>query len=163
MIKNRRQEIVSFEAPPILLIKHIMIPFDDSDYSRTAFEFALDLARRYNAKISVVSIMYSSVMGSSFLDRTEHQTTIEKTRLRKLKSSFEDFKLRTEKFKVPFFSDIIVANSVSEAILAFASSKKVDLIIMGTRGRMGSPRHMRLGSVAIDVSQSSLCPVLFVK
>lgn len=162
MLKNKKQ-VISFEAPPVLLIKHIMVPFDDSDYSRTAFEFALDLARRYKAKISVLSVMYSSVMGSSFLDRTEHQTTIEKTRLRKLKSSFSDFKLRTEKFKVPFFSDVIVAGSVSEALLAFASSKKVDLIIMGTRGRMGSPRHMRMGSVAIDVSQSSLCPVLFVK
>lgn len=162
MVKERNQ-VLSFENPPLLVIKHILIPYDDSDYSKKAFEFGLDLARKYNSKISIISVMYSSVMGSSFLERQEHQTSIERTRLRKLTNSFSEYRLRSRKLKIPFYSEIVVSNSVSESVLSFASSKKVDLIIMGTRGRVGSPRMMRLGSVAIDVSQSSSCPVLFVK
>ena len=152
-----------FEEPRTLLIRHILVPFDDSSYSHTAFEYALDLAKKYGAKVSVVSVMYSSVFGSSFLDLTAHQTSIERSHMRRLTNVFRDMKSTALKYKVPFNSEVIVSSSVSETILSFASSQKADLIIMGTRGRTGSPRHMRLGSVAMDVSQSSLCPVLFVK
>lgn len=152
-----------FEKSKILLIRHILVPFDDSDYSYTAFEYALDLAKRYGSKISVISIMYSNVFGSSFLDLTSHQTSIEQTRVKRLSIIFKKMKLIASKFQIPFSSEIIISSSVSESILSFASSQKVDMIIMGTRGRVGGPRHMRLGSVSMDVSQYSSCPVLFVK
>ena len=167
MEKKRKQVLEytpqRFEEPRTLLIRHVLVPFDDSDYSRAAFEYALDLAKKYGAKISVISIMYSSVFGSSFLDLTAHQTSIEKTRLRKLSKTFTGMKSLAIKFGIPFSSEIIVSSSVSESILSFASSQKADMIIMGTRGRAGGPRHMRLGSVAVDVSQSAICPVMFVK
>ena len=62
-----------------------------------------------------------------------------------------------------FNADVVMASSVAETILAFASSQKAELIVMGTRGRNSGPRHLRLGSVAIDVSQRSNVPVLLVK
>ena len=167
MVKKSKQVLSyktqKFEDPRTLLIRHILVPFDDSEYSYTAFEFSLDLAKKYGAKITAISVMYSSVFGSSFLDLTAHQTSIEKTRIRRLNKAFRDMRLTAGKYGISFSSEVIVSSSVAESILAFSSSQKADLIIMGTRGRAGSPRHMRLGSVAMDVCQSSLCPVLFVK
>jgi len=152
-----------FTEPKMILIRHILVPFDDSDYSRAAFDFALDLAKKYDAKVSVISVMYSSVIGSSFLEINAHQTSIERTRIEKLSKGFAELKLLAIKHKVSFTADVIMSSSVAQTILAFASSQKADLIVMGTRGRVGGPRHLRLGSVAIDVSQNSSCPVLFVK
>lgn len=167
MAKKSRQVLAykpqKFEESKTLLIRHILVPFDDSKYSRTAFEYAIDLAKKYGSKISVISIMYSSVFGSSFLDLTAHQTSIERTRLKKLTEEFRRMKQNAAKYHIPISSEVIMSSSVSESILSFASSQKADMIIMGTRGRTGGPRHMRLGSVAMDVSQASFCPVLFVK
>ncbi|MFB5597405.1 MAG: universal stress protein, partial [Nitrosopumilaceae archaeon] len=138
-------------------------PYDDSVYSDSAFDIALDLAKKYGAKVSAVSVMYSSVAGGSFVDLSTHQTSIEKTRVSRLSKIFKEMKLLAAKYGVHLTTNVILSSSVSETILAFASSQKADLIVMGTRGRTGGPRHMRLGSVAMDVSQNSSCPVLFVK
>ena len=158
-----KHEIQKFLEPKMVLVRHILVPFDDSDYSRTAFDFGLDLAKKYGAKISVISVMYSSAIGSSFLDINPHQTSMEKTRIERLSKEFGLFKVLADKHKVEFNADVVMSSSVAETILAFASSQKAELIVMGTRGRNGGPRHLRLGSVAIDVSQRSNIPVLLVK
>ena len=161
MLKKSAQVLNSNDHYKIsqILIQHILVPFDDSIYSYSAFKFALDLAEKYGAKISVISIIYSS----SFTDINAHQTSIEKTHLVNKAKAFKKMREVSTKFKIPFTSELILASSVAEAILAFASSQKADLIVMGTRGKTGGPKHMRLGSVAVEVSQSSLCPVIFVK
>ena len=151
------------EEPRAFLIRHILVPYDNSVYSNVAFDIALDLAKKYGAKVSAVSVMYSSIAGGSFLDLSTHQTSIERTRLRKLAKIFKEMRLLAAKYGVPLTTEVVISSSVAETILSFASSQKADLIVMGTRGRTGGPRQMRLGSVAIDVSQDSSCPVLFAK
>ena len=165
---NKGNQVLSYklqklEEPKALLIRHILVPYDDSVYSDAAFDIALDLAKKYGAKVSAVSVMYSGIVGSSFLDLTAHQTSIEKSRLRRLGKIFKEMKLLAAKYKIPLTTEVIVSSSVAETILAFASSQKADLIVMVTRGRTGGPKHMRLGSVAMDVSQYASCPVLFAK
>ena len=54
-------------------IKHILVPYDDSQYSNRAFVYALDLAKKYGANLSVISIMYSSPLPTHI----QHQTTID--------------------------------------------------------------------------------------
>lgn len=144
-------------------IKHILVPFDDSDRSFNAFNFALDLAKKYHSSLSVVTVMYSSVLGSSFLDIPAHETYIEKTRLKRLSHVFNRLKTAAEKFQVPFISEIILSSSVAESLLSFANSYKSDLIVLGTRGRTGSPLRLQLGSVATLISHNATCPVLLVK
>jgi nucleotide-binding universal stress UspA family protein len=151
------------DEPQALLLRHILVPYDDSVFSDAAFDIALDLAKKYGAKVSAVSVMYSGIVGSSFLDLGAHQTSIERTRLRRLSKIFKEMKLLAARYRVPLTTEVIVSSYVSETILAFASSQKADLIVMGTRGRTGGPKHMRIGSVAMDVSQYSSCPVLFAK
>ena len=127
------------------------------------FEQCVPAAKKYGAKISVLSVMYSSAVSSSFLDINSHQTSIERNRLKRLSKEFGVLKALADKRKVSFNADVIMSSSVAETILSFASSQKAELIVMGTRGRTGGPRHLRLGSVAVDVTQNSNVPVLLVK
>ncbi len=48
------------------------------------------------------------------------------------------------------------------AIVAFASATDVDLVVMGTHGRVDR-EHMLTGSVAEGVVRSAACPVLTVR
>lgn len=52
--------------------------------------------------------------------------------------------------------------SVEGAILNYAESENLDLIVIGTRGRSGITR-MLLGSVASEVVTYATCPVMAVK
>lgn len=166
MIKNNQlleYTPKKFEEPKTLLIRNILVPFDDSAISFNAYNIAIDLAKKYHAKLHVLSVMYSSVMNSSFLDITAHQTEIERSRLKRLRNEFKDLKSAATKYGIPFVAEVVISSSVAESILSYASYQKVDLIVMGTRGRVGGPRHLRLGSIAVDVSQNSMCPVMLVK
>ncbi len=54
-------------------IRHILVPYDNSAYSNRAFVYALDLPKKYGAKLSVISIMYSSFNPTDI----RHQTTVD--------------------------------------------------------------------------------------
>ncbi|CAE6494689.1 universal stress protein [Candidatus Nitrosotenuis uzonensis] len=144
------------------LIKHILVPFDLSDMSHRAFEFSLDLAKKYNARISVLTIMYSEVLSSSFLDMSSHQKIIEKEKINQISTSFKLLEGAAKKFSVQLKSDMVFSKNVADTILSFSTNRKVDLIVMGTRAR-SSPRRFMIGSVVMDVIQKTSCPVILVK
>ncbi|MGH9926586.1 MAG: universal stress protein, partial [Nitrososphaeraceae archaeon] len=56
----------------------------------------------------------------------------------------------------------VTSTSVPAAIIDYASINKVNLIVIGTRGRSGIKKVL-LGSVAQEVIRESRCPVLVVK
>lgn len=144
------------------LIKHVLVPFDESEISYHAFEFALDLAKKYQARLSVLTVMHSEILASSFLEVSSHQKIVERQRVAELNHLFRIMKDIAKRFKVSFYSDIILSRSVSDSIVAFCSQHKVNLIVMGTRSRQGPKRYL-IGSVAIDVLQKASCPIIFVK
>ncbi|MEM3064168.1 MAG: universal stress protein [Candidatus Nitrosotenuis sp.] len=144
------------------LIKHVLVPFDESEISYHAFEFALDLAKKYQARLSVLTVMHSEILASSFLDVSSHQKIVERQRVKELSHIFRIMSDVAKRFSVSFYSDIILSRSVSDSIVAFCSQHKVNLIVMGTRSRQGSKRYL-IGSVAIDVLQKASCPIIFVK
>jgi nucleotide-binding universal stress UspA family protein len=51
---------------------------------------------------------------------------------------------------------------VDYGILEYAEEKKIDLIVVGTRGRTGF-KKLLLGSVASSIVTYSHCPVLVIK
>jgi nucleotide-binding universal stress UspA family protein len=68
---------------------------------------------------------------------------------------FPDIKFRSEIIEDPY-------SKVESAIINYAESEGVDLIVMGTRGRSGFKRIL-LGSVASGVLSYAHCPVLTVR
>jgi len=67
------------------LIKEILVPFDGSSHSERAFTFGLDLAKKYNAQLNLVTIISNNSITS--LD-IQHQTSIEKEKIKHLKKIF---------------------------------------------------------------------------
>lgn len=57
---------------------------------------------------------------------------------------------------------IVSVSSIVGEIVGFADKEKVDLIILGTRGRTGFQKLL-LGSVAEGVVNHSSCPVMIVR
>lgn len=149
------------EASPAL-IKHILVPFDQSQMSHRAFELSLDLAKKYNARIFVLTVIHSGVLSSSFLDMNNHQKIIESGKIRQMEQSFKLLDGISKELGVKISTDMVVSGNVSDSILSFCTQYKVNLIVMGTRARNSSKRFL-IGSVALDVIQKATCPVILVK
>ena len=139
-------------------ITHVLVPYDDSAYSNRAFVYALDLAKKYGAKLSVISIMYSS----SHPTDVKHQTSVDDKKIKVMEKSYRRLNDAAKKFGVPISTQMLMETSIVDNIVSFVTSNHVNLIVMGTRGR-GGPRRLMFGSVAMATSQKAPCPVMLVK
>jgi nucleotide-binding universal stress UspA family protein len=76
----------------------------------------------------------------------------------------KDIGERAQRQHIQFKSKIIedVVSRIGGAIVNYAEKEKVDLIVIGTRGRSGF-KKLLIGSVASDVLHYAHCPVMIVK
>lgn len=143
-----------------MVFERILVPFDSSSYSKKAYEKALDIAKNFNGRIFLLTIVQGPYMGKPYKGRFNKKgISSEKERVNKIVSKMSK---QAEKNGVDCKSAIKYSESVIEGILNYADSKKIQLIIMGSRGKTGF-KKLLLGSVSSGVSQHAKCTVMIVK
>ena len=142
------------------MIKHIMVPYDQSEPANRALEFAIDLAKKYGSKISVVScIVPQSPMDPTFA--TAYGETL--ILMRKAAASvLANLESKLKEAGISQKTDVLEGLSITDELVSYADSHQVDLIVMGSRG-LGGFKKLLLGSVASGVTQHAKCPVLIIK
>lgn len=144
-----------------MLFENILVPFDLSNQSTRAFKVALDVAKKYNSKITLLTCLEGDAWHHKYYDARADLELIKKQR-KVTKTHLEKLELLAEKNNVSIKSQILTSKSVVNDIVNFAKSRKYDLIVIGSHGRTGFDKLL-LGSVANGVSQKARCPVLIVK
>jgi len=140
-------------------LKKILVPLDGSDSSFRAAEYAVKLAKMSGAEITclhvVVSLPYAEY-GKAGL-ATQHYIE----GVRKEAETWYERVRHMGDVKVSGETILDVASSV-ESIVSYASENRIDLIVIGTKGRTGLKRFL-IGSVASGVVTHAGCPVLVVR
>jgi nucleotide-binding universal stress UspA family protein len=140
----------------MMTLNHVLVPHDFGDTSNTAMDYAIALARMFNAVLDVLHVRDRSdtVIPGRFPRElyAELETTV-RERLWRITAGDEtkptlDFHLRS--------------GTAHAEILRFAKEERTDLIVMGTHGRRGIA-HAVMGSVAETVVRMAPCPVLTVR
>ncbi len=141
--ENETKEVI--KAAP--LISNILVPVYFSKRSARAASFALRLAHRFDAKVTLLHVE-KPIEGDTYW-------TIETARWAKEQIAHLLFETKGR-------SDvqrIVSLNSdIAEEILRVAANTGADLIVMPTRGA-GAIRRALLGSVAAKVLRDATCPV----
>ena len=145
-------------------MRKILVAVDGSNPSFNASSYAIDLAKRNDAELIVLYIL-SPVPYSQFeyanIGRMEEIETIEKEKAQQ--EVVDKVKQKATEEKVRVKADLLIKyTSVIKEIVEYAENKKVDMIVIGSRGMTGF-KKMLLGSVASGVVKYSHCPVLVVK
>jgi len=144
-----------------MAITNILVPFDGSVYSVKAFNAALDIAKKHDAKINVLTCLEKENLGAWYVDKRVNKQIIRDAKkfamvfLSKLKKT-------ANSYGVSLSVHVLETKSISKQIVDFANSKKINLIVIGSHGQTGFNRFL-LGSVSNAVSQSAKCPVLIIK
>ena len=139
----------------------ILAPFDFSPQSKHALQFAADLARRYEAPITVVHVVdphYFSVPESYLLYTPTQLPQL----MVGLEKQLEPIKHELLASNVMTVKTQVVQGRPFAEIVRLAHEDKYDLIVMGTHGRAGIA-HALLGSVAERVVRKAHCPVLTIR
>jgi len=156
----------------VKLFEKILVPLDGSEHSLKALDVAIQIAKKFEGKITLVHI-YSVVAISSMMPEPSMATagvpvmaTPDFSRLveaaRKVGSRIlEDGEQRVKAAKVEVNKLLEEGHTVQE-IIRVAKEGNFELIVMGARG-ISHIREMLLGSVSDGVMHHVACPVLVVK
>ncbi len=144
-----------------MLFQNILVPFDLSSPSNHAFKVALDIAKKYDSKITLLTCVEGDAWRHYYFDARAHNQLLKK-QSKVAKKYMEKLEVMADKVGVDIKLKILKSTSAIKDITAFAKSKKMDLIVMSSHGRTGLDKLI-LGSVANGVIQRTRCPVLLIK
>ncbi|MFB5606045.1 MAG: universal stress protein [Nitrosarchaeum sp.] len=144
-----------------MMFTNILVPFNISNQSIHAFKTALNIAKKYNSKITLLTCLEGDAWHHKFYDSRADDELIKK---QKKATLIQIAKLEplAKKDNIIIKTEIIRSTSVVKDIISYAKSRKIDLIIMGSHSKTGIDKVI-LGSVANGVTQKSRCPVLIIK
>lgn len=143
------------------MFSNILVPFDLSNHSTRAFKIALNLAKQYNSKITLLTCLEGDAWHHKYYDSRADNELIKKQKKVTL-AHIAKLEILAKKSKISIKSQILKSASVVKDITTYAKSRKIDLIVMGSHGRTGVDKLI-LGSVANGVTQKASCPVLIIK
>jgi nucleotide-binding universal stress UspA family protein len=141
-------------------IKKILVPLDFSAHTAPVLQFAIDLARRYEASLDLIYV-YQSVtyaLPEGYILISPDQLTEILSRFDKQLTAAKQDALTAG---VAHVDSALLQGYPINMIQHRAEERNHDLIVMGTHGRSGIKRAV-LGSVAENVLRSVKCPVLVV-
>lgn len=138
------------DEPPAL--GRILLATDGSESARTARRWAFELARAFGATVSALYVVETRLGSSGVLRQLLERRGEGITR---------EIRVRGARTGVPVDTAIRAGDPARE-IRAFAAERGVDVVVLGTHGRMGLDRLM-MGSVAATVVREADRPVLTVR
>lgn len=147
---------------PVKITK-VLVAVDGSDHSKKAAELGIHLATLWNAQLYFIHVLEEDKIPKWFREfaKVEKLGTADYFEVvdRRL---FAPLIARANESKVQVFSGIRARGDPADEILRNAERKKVDLMVMGSRG-LGKFSRVILGSVSTKVLSNAQCTCIVVK
>ena len=140
------------------MFNHILLGVDGSVHALHAAKTASELARNMKANILRIVVAFDPV--PPYLGEPNLQAAIS-ARMKEADTILQRALEAVGEIPGEVHTEIL-EGSPAEAILDVANTRKVDLIVMGSRG-LGRLRGLLIGSQSQKVVQHAPCPVLIVR
>ncbi|QII81300.1 universal stress protein [Jeotgalibaca arthritidis] len=131
--------------------KHILIPVDGSQQSINAFKKAVQIAKRNDAILHLVTVVDKR-------NDPEEAASIERDK----ESLFKSLEAHASKENLTIEKDIKFGNAKKLIAEDLVKDWSIDLIIMGATGK-GRIAKLVVGSITNHVTRHARCDVLIVK
>jgi nucleotide-binding universal stress UspA family protein len=144
------------------MTRRILHPSDFSTASSAALAKAIEMAKSSHAELLMAHVLspFVPVAGEGYIPPKVYEDIVASGRAWAKKQL--DKRLAQARKAGVRAKGFLLEGMAHERIVAFARSKRVDLLVMGTHGRSGI-KKLFLGSVAARVVAAASCPVLTVK
>ncbi len=148
-------------------VEKILVPVDFSPVSFKSCLFAIDLAKRFNASITMFHVYYLPSIDAVLVNESalynlsisEQMNNIQKNAERKMNDLIEAINLQGDKgVKVNFQ---FAKGFPDDEILSFVDKNRPDLIIMGNSARLGKSKKL-YGSITSEVTENVKIPVIVI-
>jgi nucleotide-binding universal stress UspA family protein len=139
------------------LFEKILVPLDGSEHSIKALKMAVQIALKFDGKITLIHVYSIGGLAISPQPVYEFVQAIRKIGAGILADG--EKKVKAEGVQV---ETLLKEGHAVEEIIKTCREGKFDLVVMGARG-ISRIKEMLLGSVSDGVTRHAQCPVLVVK
>lgn len=140
----------------------ILVPYDDSEFSKKAFEKAIIIAKQFSSEIILLNVIEAEQSGDHEITTLDKLESKHDQQISESQSMLEDLKNNSKTQNIPTTTKTLHDPSPAKGIISFIGANDVDLVVMGSHGRTGL-KKLVLGSIANHVVSNAQCPVLIVK
>ena len=164
-------------------IQRILVPYDSSEFSENALDYAIYLANtifksnpnRQSIRIIILHVIQRLPLTKSILDRMTSMYKEDNPSLDKcITSIYQEIRNLVEgdidKKKQNYRSvegvsieSVIIYGDPSNQIVEYADTNRVDMIVIGSNGLQGLAKIKGLGSVSRKVSERVSCPIVIIR
>ena len=149
------------------MFHNILVPVDCSKYSEYALKTAIEIAKKFNGKITLLHV--ASLKGSLSLDIYENSKRINRDEIAKIIGTIREVGLDVlvqgkkvvEAHDVPV-KTLFKEGHVVEEIVKTARDGRFDFIVLGAKG-ISEIKEISLGSVSEKVLRNAPCSVIVIK
>ncbi|MDQ7787239.1 MAG: universal stress protein [Thermodesulfovibrionales bacterium] len=141
---------------------NILVPVDGSKYSMDAVKAALDFAKTKKAEIHLMTVT-PFLAGLDLELSAKEADSVNVSMKRRGEEVLEKAAAMFQAEGVSVKTILMSSGSPANEILEVAEKKKMDLIVIGSKGLGGKATRFFMGSVASKVVGHALCSVLVVK
>lgn len=147
----------------------ILVPYDNSKYSKKALIEATDIAKEFGSELYIINVINIQTDQSPTIIRDQVNKKIKKLNKDVLEpQKNHSNSVLQEKMKICKQSGVntfceVITGKPADSILKFARYNKIDLIVIGSRGLTRLNKIMALGSVSRKISEEARCPVVIIR
>jgi len=142
----------------------ILVGIDGSELSMDAADYAIEMAKKEDAQVIALSINHLRLSSYGLAaPRDEVKQSKEIKEMQEFRESLDKIGQNAKQSNVQLKKEIINSQmSIVAAIVEYAESEGIDLIVIGTKGT-SNIKNMLLGTTASGVVKYSTCPVMIIK
>lgn len=141
---------------------NILVPVDGSETSYAAVAKAVELAKAFSSKVTVVQVLsLDPYIAAEYISANQTNDLIERARTA-IVESLEAAKAKFHEQGIEVETKLLEGQVIHREIVKAAEESHADLIIIGSHGRTGF-KKLFLGSVAQSLLGESHIPVLIVR
>ena len=140
-----------------LSFEHILVPYDGTKTGNKAFNGALQLAKKFESKITVLSCIEKESTFVFFDTKSDKKIT--KKRNNVMQDKITKLENQASKKGVKFNSKVTSCSLASKCITSYVKSHKIDLIVMSKNAKI-SPEKIYHDSTVNYVYNHVDCPML---
>ncbi|EXA63586.1 universal stress protein [Acinetobacter variabilis] len=142
--------------------EHILVPVDGSETSYAAVDKAVEIAKAFNSKVTVVQVLaLDPYIAAEYITAAQTNDLVERARTAILKT-LDEAKAKFAAAGINAETQLLEGQVIYSEIVKAAESLNTDLIVIGSHGRTGF-KKLFLGSVAQSILGQANVPVMVIR
>ncbi len=142
--------------------QNILVPIDGSETSLTVVKHAVDLAKAFNSKITVVQVLtLDPYIAAEYLSNGQSNSLIERSR-EFIQNNIQVAQQLFQAEVVEVETILLEGENIARTISLAVNDLKIDLVVLSSHGRTGL-KKLIMGSVAQSLLTELQIPVMVIK